>query len=62
MLKDVIGFVLFFTLLFALIGLISFKGVFSRRCYAVDNISGERKDGDSYLVVMVTQSIILISF
>ncbi|KAI9495474.1 Ion transport protein-domain-containing protein [Zychaea mexicana] len=41
MLKDVIGFVLFFTLLFALIGLISFKGVFSRRCYAVDP-SGEQ--------------------
>ncbi|KAI9259454.1 hypothetical protein BDA99DRAFT_538416 [Phascolomyces articulosus] len=42
MLKDVIGFVLFFTLLFALIGLVSFKGVFSRRCYAVDDITGEQ--------------------
>ena len=55
MLKDVIGFVLFFTLLFALIGLISFKGVFSRRCYAINNISGERKDKDLFLMVMVTQ-------
>ncbi|KAI8140598.1 Ion transport protein-domain-containing protein [Fennellomyces sp. T-0311] len=41
MLKDVVGFVLFFLLLFALIGLVSFKGVFSRRCFAV-NASGEQ--------------------
>lgn len=35
MLKDVLGFIFFFLVLFALIGLITFKGVFSRRCYAM---------------------------
>jgi ABC-type antimicrobial peptide transport system permease subunit len=33
----VTGLILFFLLLFALIGLISFRGVFSRRCYFTDN-------------------------
>lgn len=42
MLKDVIGFIFFFLLLFALIGLTSFKGVFSRRCYVMEP-DGQRK-------------------
>ncbi|KAL0076809.1 Ion transport protein-domain-containing protein [Phycomyces blakesleeanus] len=33
----VLGFLFFFLLLWALIGLISFQGVFSRRCYVLDS-------------------------
>jgi Na+-transporting NADH:ubiquinone oxidoreductase subunit NqrB len=33
----VTGLILFFLLLFALVGLISFRGVFSRRCYFTDS-------------------------
>ncbi|KAI9312156.1 Ion transport protein-domain-containing protein [Dichotomocladium elegans] len=41
MLKEVTGFIFFFFVLFALIGLISFNGVFSRRCFAIGP-SGEQ--------------------